>query len=243
MRHRVDHRKLNRTASHRKAMLCNMVTSLFDSERITTTDAKAKEARRLAERLITRARKGYTAHQEGQDLREAGKEDEAREMEAVALAHWRQAGRYVRKITVLKKLFEQIAPQYLERNGGYTRIVKLNRRLGDNAKTVLLELVGTEKTEGPVGKKAGEEAGAEKEEKTKSSREAKSPREAKAKSKPKAKGKSKAKSSEKAKDKAKSSAEPKDNAEDKKADAKKKSKAKSKSKTESKSKSKKKEDE
>jgi large subunit ribosomal protein L17 len=71
MRHRVDHRKLNRTASHRKAMLCNMVTSLFDSERITTTDAKAKEARRLAERLITRARKGYTAHQEGQNLREA----------------------------------------------------------------------------------------------------------------------------------------------------------------------------
>ena len=65
MRHRVDHRKLNRTAAHRKAMLRNMVTSLFASERISTTDAKAKEARRLAERLITRARKGYAAHQEG----------------------------------------------------------------------------------------------------------------------------------------------------------------------------------
>ncbi len=65
MRHRVDHRKLGRTASHRKAMLRNMVTSLFAAERITTTDAKAKEARRLAERLITRAKKGHAAQQEG----------------------------------------------------------------------------------------------------------------------------------------------------------------------------------
>ncbi|MCK5408565.1 MAG: 50S ribosomal protein L17, partial [Candidatus Krumholzibacteria bacterium] len=158
MRHRVDHRKLNRTASHRKAMLNNMVTSLFDKERITTTDAKAKEARRLAEKLITRARKGYNAHQEGLSLKEAGKDDEARQMEAVALAHWRQAGRYVRKTSVLKKLFEEIAPQFVERPGGYTRIVKMSRRLGDNAKTVLLELVGTQQTEIPVSKKKGEEA-------------------------------------------------------------------------------------
>jgi len=158
MRHRVDHRKLNRTASHRKAMLSNMVTSLFDKERITTTDAKAKEARRLAEKLITRARKGYNAHQEGLSLKEAGKDNEAQQMEAVALAHWRQAGRYVRKTSVLKKLFEEIAPQFVERPGGYTRIVKMNRRLGDNAKTVLLELVGTQQTEKPVSKKKGEEA-------------------------------------------------------------------------------------
>ncbi|MCK4775471.1 MAG: 50S ribosomal protein L17, partial [Candidatus Krumholzibacteria bacterium] len=158
MRHRVDHRKLNRTASHRKAMLNNMVTSLFDKERITTTDAKAKEARRLAEKLITRARKGYNAHQEGLSLKEAGKDDEARQMEAVALAHWRQAGRYVRKTSVLKKLFEEIAPQFVGRAGGYTRIVRMNRRLGDNAKTVLLELVGTEQAEKPVSNKKGEEA-------------------------------------------------------------------------------------
>lgn len=158
MRHRVDGRKLNRTASHRKAMLCNMVTSLFDSERITTTDAKAKEARRLAERLITRARKGYTAHKESASLRASGKEDEAKQMEAVALAHWRQAGRYVRKIAVLKKLFEEIAPQFLGREGGYTRIIKMGNRLGDNARTVLLELVGTEITKKPVSKKTGEKA-------------------------------------------------------------------------------------
>ncbi len=157
MRHRVDHRKLNRTASHRKAMLSNMVMSLFEHERITTTDAKAKEARRLAERLITRARKGYTAHQEGLTLKEAGKEDEARQQEAVALAHWRQAGRYVRKMKVLRKLFEELAPHFMGRDGGYTRIIKMNNRLGDNARTVLLELVGTEKTDAPAGKKAEEE--------------------------------------------------------------------------------------
>jgi large subunit ribosomal protein L17 len=214
MRHRVDHRKLNRTASHRKAMLCNMVTSLFASERITTTDAKAKEARRLAERLITRARKGYTAHQEGLSLREAGKEDEAKQMEAVALAHWRQAGRYVRKISILKKLFEEIAPQYLEREGGYTRIIKMSRRLGDNAKTVLLELVGAELT-GKASKKDDDAVEADAKE---------------SKAKPKAKAKSKAKS--KAKAKTKDSGK-----DDKPEKAKSKTKSKSKSKTKSKSKS------
>lgn len=127
MRHRVDHRKLGRTAAHRRAMLNNMVTSLFASERITTTDAKAKEARRLAERLITRAKKGYSANQEGN--------------KGVALAHWRQAARYVKKMSVLRKLFEEIAPHYLERNGGYTRIMKLGTREGDNAKMAIIELV------------------------------------------------------------------------------------------------------
>jgi len=133
----VDHRKLGRTAAHRRAMLNNMVTSLFRSERITTTDAKAKEARRLAERLITRAKKGYAANQDGDT--------------AGALAHWRQAARYVKNPAVLRKLFEQIAPQYLERNGGYTRTIKMGFRLGDNARTVLLELVDTEVTVSPLG--------------------------------------------------------------------------------------------
>jgi large subunit ribosomal protein L17 len=148
-------------------MLNNMVTSLFDKERITTTDAKAKEARRLAEKLITRARKGYNAHQEGMSLKEAGKDDEAQQMEAVALAHWRQAGRYVRKTSVLKKLFEEIAPQFIGREGGYTRIIRMNHRLGDNAKTVLLELVGTQQTQKPISKKKGDEADEEPEAKAK----------------------------------------------------------------------------
>jgi len=143
MRHRVDHRKLGRTAAHRKAMLRNMVTSLFASERITTTDAKAKEARRLAERLITRAKKGHTAQQAGDS--------------AVALAHWRQAARYVRKVSVLKKLFEEIAPHYLERPGGYTRIIRMQNRLGDNAQVVMLELVDTEVTLKPKAKREKED--------------------------------------------------------------------------------------
>lgn len=141
MRHRVDHRKLGRTRAHRKAMLANMVMSLFDKERITTTDARAKEARRTAERLITRAKKGYAAYKEHQSLKEAGKDVEAKQMQAVALAHWRQASRVVKKRNVLKKLFDEIAPQYLERPGGYTRILHLGTRPGDNAKKVLLELV------------------------------------------------------------------------------------------------------
>lgn len=146
MRHRVDHRKLGRTASHRRALMRSMVTSLFQSERITTTAPKAKEVRRVAERLITRAKKGHRAHQEG-----AG---------AVALAHWRQAGRIVRSPDVLRKLFDQIAPHFLERNGGYTRIIRLDQhRLGDNARLVLLELVDTEVTKkplirGPIAKEA-----------------------------------------------------------------------------------------
>lgn len=137
MRHGVDHRKLGRTAAHRKALMRSMVTSLFDSERITTTGPKAKEARRLAERLITRAKKGKKAHDAGQT--------------GVALAHWRGAGAVVRNTVVLRKLFDQLAPHFMERNGGYTRIIRLDhKRLGDNARLVLLELVDTEKTKKPL---------------------------------------------------------------------------------------------
>jgi len=166
MRHRVDHRKLGRTASHRKALMRSMVTSLFHSERITTTAPKAKEARRVAERLITRAKKGYRAHQEGLSLKSSGKEAEARQLESVALGHWRQAGRFVRETGVLRKLFDEIAPLYLERNGGYTRIIRLDKfRVGDNAQLVLLELVDTEVTKRPLvrGAAAVETAGGKEE--------------------------------------------------------------------------------
>lgn len=188
MRHRVDHRKLGRTAAHRRAMLRNMVTSLFAAERITTTDAKAKEARRLAERLITRAKKGYAANQEGD--------------KGVALAHWRQAARHVKKTEVLRKLFEEIAPHYLDRNGGYTRIVKLQNRLGDNAREVMLELVDTQVTLKPkMSAEAEREEAAAAEKK-----EAKSKSKSKAKGKTKAKGKAKAKTKTKSKTKAKAKA-------------------------------------
>ncbi len=194
MRHRVDHRKLGRTAAHRKAMLRNMVTSLFASERITTTDAKAKEARRLAERLITRAKKGYAARKDGND--------------AAALAHWRQAARHVQKISVLRKLFEEIAPHYLERNGGYTRILRLNKRLGDNAQQVMLELVDTDVTVLPVDKGGDEAAKA----KGKGGRKAASKDKDKDKDKDKAKGKAKKKTRAKAKPKAKPKAKAKSKA-------------------------------
>jgi large subunit ribosomal protein L17 len=137
MRHQKDHRKLGRTAAHRHAMMRSMVTSLFASERITTTAPKAKEARRVAERLITRAKRGHRAHKDGAT--------------AVALAHWREAGRIVRSPAVLRKLFDQLAPLYMERNGGYTRIIRLpDFRVGDNARLVLLELVDSEASKKPL---------------------------------------------------------------------------------------------
>jgi len=116
MRHRKDHRKLSRTHSHRRALLRNLVTSLIEHERIETTLAKAKEARRVGERMITFAKRG--------DLH-------AR----------RHVSRYVHGESNVKKLFDTVAPWYETRNGGYTRILKLGRRLGDAGEMALLELV------------------------------------------------------------------------------------------------------
>ena len=116
MRHRKDHRKLSRTASHRRAVLRNLVTALFQYERIETSVAKAKEARRLAERLITFGKRGD-------------------------LAARRHVARFVTRPGVTAKLFGTIAPWYAERQGGYTRIVRLGPRLGDAGETAYLELV------------------------------------------------------------------------------------------------------
>ena len=117
MRHNVSGRKLNRTAAHRKMLERNLVTALFEHERIQTTVVKAKVARSLAERLITFAKRG--------DLH-------AR----------RQAARKVNDPAVLKKLFEEIGPRYTQRPGGYTRILRMSGpRLGDGAELAILELV------------------------------------------------------------------------------------------------------
>lgn len=129
MRHRKDGNRLGRTSAHRKAMLENLVTSLFEHERVRTTDAKAKEARRLAERLITRAREG-------------------------SLASRRVVLRSVRNRAVVRKLFDEIAPRYEGRDGGYTRIVKLGQRRGDAASLSILELVGYEPSEKEKGGKS-----------------------------------------------------------------------------------------
>ena len=116
MRHRNKGRKLSRTYTHRKALLRNMATSLFRHERIETTTAKAKELRPVAERLITLARRGDV---------------HAR----------RLAGRKIQDREVLGKLFDDIAPRYAERPGGYTRILRLGHRQGDGAEMSLIELV------------------------------------------------------------------------------------------------------
>jgi large subunit ribosomal protein L17 len=115
MRHRKSGRKLNRSAPHRLAMFRNMVTSLLLHENLQTTDAKAKELRRFAERMVTLGKRG-TLH--------------AR----------RQALSFVRDPKVVKKLFEEIAPRFAERPGGYTRITKLGTRRGDAAQMSLIEL-------------------------------------------------------------------------------------------------------
>src|SRR5260370_26224581 len=116
MRHRKSFKKLSRTREHRRALLRNLVTSLFIHERIETTVAKAKESRRLAERMITFAKRGD-------------------------LAARRHVSRFVMKPEVTHKLFETIAPWYTERHGGYTRIVRIGRRLGDAGETAYLELI------------------------------------------------------------------------------------------------------
>lgn len=121
MRHNVSGRKLNRTPAHRKMLYRNLVTSLIKHERIQTTVPKAKEARSVAEKLITYAKRG--------DL------------------HARRiAARKITEPAVLAKLFEEIGPRYVDRPGGYTRILRMGPRKGDNAEMAILELVdGTAK--------------------------------------------------------------------------------------------------
>ncbi len=116
MRHNRDEKRFNRTSEHLKAMLCNMAVSLFNHGRIETTLPKAKELRRFAERLITIGKKG--------DLH-------AR----------RRAFAYLKDRTVVKKLFDEIAPRYRDRNGGYTRILRTGNRRGDCAPMAIIELV------------------------------------------------------------------------------------------------------
>jgi large subunit ribosomal protein L17 len=123
MKHRVSGRKLGRNASQRKALWRGLVTDLFRHDRISTTDAKARSVRGEAEHLITLAKRG---------LVEGGNQVHAR----------RLAARVITDPEVTKRLFEEVAPRFMERPGGYTRIVKIGPRLGDGAEMVVLELVG-----------------------------------------------------------------------------------------------------
>jgi large subunit ribosomal protein L17 len=127
MRHKKFGRALGRSSAHRSAMFRNMVTSLFEHERIVTTVEKAKEMRPIAEKMITLAKRG--------DLH-------AR----------RQALAYIRSKKIVAKLFDQIGEQFKDRNGGYTRIVQTGTRQGDAASMAILELVGFEEDLGTQSK-------------------------------------------------------------------------------------------
>ncbi len=116
MRHRKAGRKLSRKADHRKAMFRNMITSLLRNERVQTTDAKARELRRFTEKIITLGKRG--------DLH-------AR----------RLAARTIGDKEVLHKLFAELGPRYADRQGGYTRLIKIGFRKGDDAPVTLVELV------------------------------------------------------------------------------------------------------
>ncbi len=153
MRHRKSGRKFGRSASHRKAMFRNMATSLLEHERITTTDTKAKELRKVVERLITLGKRVTP------DQIEAADGDVRKDLEARRLHAVRQARRWVEDRDVLTKLFSDVAPRFTERQGGYTRILKLGHRPGDNAPLSIIELV--EADDAPAAEELGEEAAAE----------------------------------------------------------------------------------
>lgn len=134
MRHRVAGKKLNRSYDQRRALRRNLVTALFYHGRIETTAAKAEAIRGQAEKLITLAKRGLAAEKEN-----PARGVHARRLVASRLNRWvTDEGT---RVDILKKLFEEIAPRYADRPGGYTRIYKLGPRKGDAAPMVLLELV------------------------------------------------------------------------------------------------------
>ena len=146
MRHLNAGRKFGRNTSHRRAMFKNLAANLFTHERIETTDAKAKELRRVAERLISKAKRlgeaSYTPHADlsaaDKSRRLAAQRLVARDLPrfGVALENGKE-----KKIDIVEKVFVDLAKRFAARPGGYTRIIKLGNRRGDNAPMVYIELV------------------------------------------------------------------------------------------------------
>ena len=133
MKHNITHRKLNRTTSHRKALLMNLSNSLIKHEQITTTLSKAKELRPFVEKIITLGKKGD-------------------------LVSRRKAISILQDQKNTKKIFDVISERYKDRSGGYTRIIKVGNRFGDNAPTAIIELVDRDENakgldSGPVPEK------------------------------------------------------------------------------------------
>lgn len=125
MRHQISGRVLGRDSGHRKSLFRNLIKDLFTYERIETTEAKARAIRADAEKLITKAKRGVA---------DGGNRVHAQ----------RQVVAYLNDKDIAKKVFDDLAPRYAERNGGYTRMLKIGQRQGDAAKMVVLELVDSE---------------------------------------------------------------------------------------------------
>jgi large subunit ribosomal protein L17 len=156
MRHRVAGRKLSRTSEHRLALRRNLVSSLIQHETVSTTLEKAKEVKPFAEKMITLAKKGTLAARR-RAISMLGNKD------LVAL----EDGVPVRKGSIIGKLFSELGPRYLDRPGGYTRIIHLSlKRLGDNGRLVLLQFVGKDETSGKKTKTSAKKASAKKTDKT-----------------------------------------------------------------------------
>ena len=156
MRHRVAGRQLSRNSEHRLAMRRNMAASLFEHETVSTTIEKAKEVKPFAEKLITLAKKGTLSARR----------------RAIALLGNRdivdyEDGKAVKKGTVIGRLFSELGPRYLDRPGGYARIIRLSkRRLGDNGQLVLLQLIGADESTKKKSKAASKKAARKKAKKT-----------------------------------------------------------------------------
>ena len=129
MNHNKSYRKLGRRSDHRLAMMKNMTISLVNAERIETTVTRAKELRKFVEKVITLGKKYNNFNLENNDVR------------AKAIHLRRQAFAFLRNEEAVAKVFKEIAPKYMDRNGGYTRIIKTDVRRGDSAELAIIELV------------------------------------------------------------------------------------------------------
>jgi large subunit ribosomal protein L17 len=142
MRHRIQGRRLSRDTAHRRALRKNMIADLFCHEQLLTTEAKARMLRPAAEKVITLAKRGIVNGQEN-----PAAEVHARRLAAARISRFRtyrdEQGNLV-DIDVLSKLFDDIAPRFADRPGGYTRLVKVGKRPGDNANMAVLMLVEEE---------------------------------------------------------------------------------------------------
>ncbi len=137
MRHRKDRAKLGRTGSHKRCLIANMLKSLVEQERIETTTAKAKELRRYADRLITLAKKNTLASRRAAIAKLMIRYNSLNSKEARegSTAHYNNDRK------VIGKLFETLGPRFIDRQGGYTRLIKGNTRVGDNAETCIIEFL------------------------------------------------------------------------------------------------------